>query len=93
MKATIVPRAAGETKKAAALAAITAIPAPTPRRWHTSNKKRAVARLNEGSEHRKGSRLITACSLSGFYAAQLFPQPIQPSQADDLDEEKAVPRH
>jgi hypothetical protein len=41
MKAVIVPRAADETKKAAAQAAITAISALTPRRWHTPNKKRA----------------------------------------------------
>ncbi len=37
--------------------------------------------------------LITAYSLSEFYAAQQSPQPIQPSQADDLGEEKAEPRH
>lgn len=37
--------------------------------------------------------LITAYSLSEFYAAQQSPQPIQRSQADDLGEEKAEHRH
>ena len=57
-------------------------------------KKRAIARFNEGSEDiEKDPPLITAYSLSVLYAAQQPPQPIQPSQADDLGEEKAEHQH
>ncbi|CAJ1758639.1 hypothetical protein LIGMFLNB_10027 (plasmid) [Aeromonas hydrophila] len=57
-------------------------------------KKRAIARFNEGSEDmEKDPILITAYSLSEFYAAQQSPQLIQRSQADDLGEERAEHRH